>query len=190
MIKVQYTLFTDQGTPDVYVNGQYVGKVSDGKLVWNAPEYTSNVTVSLENVTVRPPNERYSSTAVFFYTYNGVRKNTISNIIGTKGSTETYTNFASGYWWYTGYYHAKTSATLYVGQAGLTINQTVTSSRTSIEEVKNLSFKGFSEVSGYNKDGSYTGSSNSVTITYPANNSSTIRLNFESSSSRLHASAT
>lgn len=51
-----YSLTTNQGTPDVYVDGEYVGTVSNGRLDWYHEPYTNIVTVTLQNVDTPPPS--------------------------------------------------------------------------------------------------------------------------------------
>ena len=49
--KLEYTLNTNQGTPDVYVNGVYKGTVSNGVCKWKDSEYKTDVTITLQNCT-------------------------------------------------------------------------------------------------------------------------------------------
>src|SRR5699024_4699626 len=54
---VEYTLSTDQGSPDVYVDDTFVGTATNGILTWKAPEYDKDVEISLLNYTV--PSTKY-----------------------------------------------------------------------------------------------------------------------------------
>lgn len=49
--KLEYTLNTNQGTPDVYVNGVYKGTVSNGVCKWKDSEYKTDATITLQNCT-------------------------------------------------------------------------------------------------------------------------------------------
>lgn len=52
--KVKYTVYSDQGTPSVFFDGQYVGTVSAGKLDVMYKKSTTAIAVTLTNITVPP----------------------------------------------------------------------------------------------------------------------------------------
>ena len=43
--KIEYVLYCNQGTPDVFVDGTKVGTVKDGVCKWLAKRYDKDVTV-------------------------------------------------------------------------------------------------------------------------------------------------
>ena len=48
-----YTVYSNQGTPDVYFDGKFVGKIADGSLTVSMPYKEEGCTVTLENYTVK-----------------------------------------------------------------------------------------------------------------------------------------
>lgn len=48
-----YTVYSNQGTPDVYFDGKFVGKIADGSLTVSMPYKEEGYTVTLENYTVK-----------------------------------------------------------------------------------------------------------------------------------------
>ncbi|MDD3229624.1 MAG: hypothetical protein PHE09_10450 [Oscillospiraceae bacterium] len=50
--KVEYTVYSNQGTPDVYFNGVYVGKISDGQLKVIRNKAAAPISVTLTGTTV------------------------------------------------------------------------------------------------------------------------------------------
>ena len=61
-----YVVNTNQGTPDVYFDGVYVGTVSGGKLTVSYPYKESGYTVTLQNCTVPASTEKYLVDELFF----------------------------------------------------------------------------------------------------------------------------
>lgn len=50
--KVEYTVYSNQGTPSVYVDGEMVGTVVDGVCKWFAKPYKKDVIITLTGVTI------------------------------------------------------------------------------------------------------------------------------------------
>ena len=65
-----YTVYSNQGTPDVYFDGKFVGKIADGSLTVSMPYKEEGCTVTLENYTVKD-RELYVGNAYIPITVTG-----------------------------------------------------------------------------------------------------------------------
>lgn len=52
--KIEYTIYCNQGTPDVFVNGRKVGTVKNGVCKWKDVLYDSDKTISIANNIMLP----------------------------------------------------------------------------------------------------------------------------------------
>lgn len=81
--KIEYVLYCNQGTPDVFVDGTKVGTVKDGLCKWLAKRYDKDVTVTLTGVSVQRQVWRQAGTMATRWTgyMLGGKGNTLNSMV-------------------------------------------------------------------------------------------------------------
>ncbi len=159
---VTYTLSTNQGTPDVYVNNVYIGTVdSNGKLSWTVPEYYVDETISLKNMSMPPSVKSRGAHGLC----GGVR----GTFYGEPNSS--FSTSLSGYAWDRVIdYEENSSAILKKGSTNIRIDAIPNEYEESIWcEPVTLSSPGASNPPSANWDGILTFSGNTFTVKYASN---------------------
>lgn len=164
--KIEYVLYRNQGTPDVFVDGTKVGTVKDGVCKWLAKRYDKDVTVTLTGVSVQ-------STSVVAGWDHG---NEVDGVyVGWKGQypkfygyrgTHTY-RFISGNFRDTYRNTAVTKGILTKGATTITINQSSTKLSREWYNTDTVTYKDNGEQSTSGTwDGSINISGDTVTVNY------------------------
>lgn len=133
--KLEYTLNTNQGTPDVYVNGVYKGTVSNGVCKWKDSEYKTDVTITLQNCTAGNTYQSSQNADAWISVDGGTL------YYDTQFKKITYTEEGSHTvqaLWGTAYYNniqsINSTGTLKAGNTSLTMNYNVSSSYLRFEQ--------------------------------------------------------
>lgn len=163
---VTYTLYSNQGSPEVYVDGIKVAVVDNGKAEWTSKQYNKDVTIELKGVTIQP-------TSVYSGWDHG---NEVDGVyIGWQGQwakftgwleTKTY-RFISGNYRDTYRNTAVTKSILSKGSTEITINQsTVKVSREWYDTDVVTYNKSYETSTDGMWDGSVSISGDTVTVNY------------------------
>ena len=164
--KVEYMVYCNQGTPDVFVDGVMVGTVKDGVCKWTYEAYDKDVTVSLTGVTV--PSTSTSVTSVYGHEVDG-------NYIGWQGQFPTFRGYKEtrSYRFLSGNYRdtyrntAVTTKKLPKGTATITMNYNSEKTKREPYNMDTVTYKDNGEQSSPGTwNGSVSISGDTVTVDY------------------------